>query len=74
VPRSFPRSIPNGTVPNKTTIYRSITKFEETGSVCDRQHNRRPTVLNDDTLEEVRLGLLFCFIVVVLRSATSVAF
>jgi hypothetical protein len=27
-------------------------------SVCDRKYNRRRTVLNDDTLENVRLGLL----------------
>jgi hypothetical protein len=26
--------------------------------VCDRTHNRRPTVMNDDTLEDVRLTLL----------------
>jgi hypothetical protein len=45
-------------VPNKTTIYRIITKFEETGSVCDRKQNRRRTVLNDDTLQHVRLSLL----------------
>lgn len=35
--------------------------FEETGSVYDRKHNRRLTVLSDDTLEDVRLSLLFCF-------------
>jgi hypothetical protein len=45
-------------VPSKTTIYRIITKFEETGSVCDRKHNRRRTVLNDDTPEELKLSLL----------------
>jgi hypothetical protein len=47
----------NKQVPNKT-IYRIITKFEETGSVCDRKHNRRRTVLNDDTLGDFRLSLL----------------
>jgi hypothetical protein len=52
---AFQEAFPNDTVPNKT-IYRFITKFEETGSVCDRKHNRRLTVLNDDTLEEVRLS------------------
>jgi hypothetical protein len=43
----------------KTTIYRIITKSEETGSVCDRKHTRRRTVLNNYTLEDVRLSLLF---------------
>jgi hypothetical protein len=47
----------NKQVSNKT-IYRIITKSEETGSVCDRKHNRRRTVLNDDTLGDFRLSLL----------------
>jgi DNA-binding PadR family transcriptional regulator len=48
----------NDTVPNKGTIYGIITKFEENGCVCDRKHNRRRTVLNYDTLEDVGLSLL----------------
>jgi hypothetical protein len=52
-----PRSFPNDTVQNKTS-YSIITKSEETDSVCDWKHNRRRTVLNDDTLEDVRLSLL----------------
>jgi hypothetical protein len=71
---AFQETFSDNTVPNKTTIYRIITKFEETGSVCDRTHNRRSTVLNDDTLEDVRLSLLFCFIAALLRGETSVAF
>jgi hypothetical protein len=35
-----------------------MTKFEETGSVCDRKHNRRCTVLNNDIPEDMRLSLL----------------
>jgi hypothetical protein len=54
----FQEAFPNDTVPKKTTVYRIITKFEETGSVCDRKHNRRRTVLNDNTLQDVRLSLL----------------
>jgi hypothetical protein len=30
---AFKQAFPNDTVPNKTTIYRIITKFEDTGSV-----------------------------------------
>jgi hypothetical protein len=55
---AFQEAFPNDTLPNRKTICRIITKFEETGSVCDRKHNRRRTVLNDDTLEDVRLSLL----------------
>jgi hypothetical protein len=55
---AFQETFPNDTVPNKTTIYCIITKSEETGFVCDRKHNRRLTILNDDTLEDVRLSLL----------------
>jgi hypothetical protein len=42
----------------KQQIYRIITKFEETGSVCDRKYNHRRTVLNDDTMENVRLSFI----------------
>jgi Fe2+ or Zn2+ uptake regulation protein len=31
---AFQQAFPNDTVPNKTTIYRIITMFEETGCVC----------------------------------------
>jgi hypothetical protein len=58
---AFQEAFPNDTVPNKTTIYRIITKFVETGSVCDRKHNHRRTVLNDDTLKDVRLSFCFLF-------------
>jgi transposase len=70
---AFQEAFSDDTVSNKT-IYRIITKFEETGSVCGRTHNRRHTFLNDDTLEDVRLRLLFCSITVLLRGETSVAF
>jgi hypothetical protein len=46
---AFQELFPSDTVPNKTTIYRIITKFEETGSVCGRTHN---------LLEDARLSLL----------------
>jgi hypothetical protein len=56
---AFQEVFPNNTVSNKTTIYRIITKFEETGSVRDRKRNRRGTVLNDDTLQDVRLRFFY---------------
>jgi hypothetical protein len=58
---AFQEAFPNDTVPNKTTIYRIITKFEETGSVCDRKHNRRRTALKYDTLEDERLRLFLFY-------------
>jgi hypothetical protein len=54
--------------------FTALSQSAETGSVCDRKHNRRRTVLNDDKLEGVRLSLLFRFIIIILRSETSVAF
>jgi hypothetical protein len=32
---AFQETFPNDTVPSKTAIYRIITEFEETGSVCE---------------------------------------
>jgi hypothetical protein len=69
---AFQEAFSDDTMSNKI-IYRIITKFEETGSVCGRTHNCRRTFLNDDT-EDVRLSLLFCFITILLRGKTSVAF
>jgi hypothetical protein len=65
---AFEEAFPNDKMPNKTTVYYIITKFEETGCVCDRKHNRRRTALNDDTLENVRLSsVLFCFIIIIVK-------
>jgi hypothetical protein len=61
VQETFQETFPNDTVPNKTTIYRIMTKFEETGSVCDGTHNCRRTVLNDDTLEDARLSFILFY-------------
>jgi hypothetical protein len=55
---SSQQAFTNDTVPNKTKFYRVVTKFEETGPVCDRKHNRHRTDLNVDTLQHVRLSLL----------------
>jgi hypothetical protein len=72
---AFQEAFPNDTVAEKTTIYRIIKKFDGTGSMCDRKHNRRRIVLNDDTLEDVRLGfVLFGFNIITVRSETSDAF
>jgi hypothetical protein len=54
---AFQQAFPNDMVPNRT-IYRIVTKFEEVVSLCDRKNNHLLTVLNNDTLEDVRLSLL----------------
>jgi hypothetical protein len=52
---AFQEAFANDTVPNKTTIYCIVTNSEETGCVCDRKRDRCRAVLNDDTLEDMRL-------------------
>jgi hypothetical protein len=49
---TFSNAYPDKEVPNKI-IHRLITKFRDTGSVCDRKHVRRRTVLTDETLRNV---------------------
>jgi hypothetical protein len=53
VRETFSNAYPDNEVPNKTTIHRLVTKFPATGSVCDREHVRRRTVLTDETLRNV---------------------
>jgi hypothetical protein len=53
VREAFSNACPDKEVPNKTTIHLLVTKFRGTGSVCDRKHVRRRTVLTDVTLRNV---------------------
>jgi hypothetical protein len=46
----FSNAYPDEEVANKTTIHRLVTTFRDTGSVCDRKHVRRRTVLAAETL------------------------
>jgi len=39
-------------------VHQLIRKFYETGSVSNWKYNCSPTVLNSDTLEDMRLRLL----------------
>jgi hypothetical protein len=50
VREAFSNAYPDKEVPNKTTVERLVTKFRDTGSVCDRKHVRRRTVLTGETL------------------------
>jgi hypothetical protein len=45
-------------VPNKSTISRLVNRFHDTGSVQDRNRSGRPSVLSDDSLDDIRQTLL----------------
>jgi hypothetical protein len=38
VREAFSNAYPDMEVPSKTTVHRLVTKFWDTGSVCDRKH------------------------------------
>jgi hypothetical protein len=52
------RVYPDKEVPNKTTVHRLVKKFRKTGSVCDKKHVRRRTVLTNDAVRVVHETLL----------------
>jgi hypothetical protein len=41
VSESFSNAYPDKELPNKTTIYRLVTKFRDTGSVCHKSSSRK---------------------------------
>jgi hypothetical protein len=45
-------------VPNKSTISRLVNRFRDTGGVQDRNRPGRPSVLSDDSLDDIRQNLL----------------
>jgi hypothetical protein len=49
VREAFSNAYPDKKVPNKTAIHRLVRIFRETGSICDRKHVRRRTVLANTT-------------------------
>lgn len=52
---AFEVKFPGVSIPNKSSIYRLIKKFKETGSVGNKKHNRRRTVLNEEMLVDIRV-------------------
>jgi hypothetical protein len=48
VREAFSNAYPDKAVPNKTTIHRLVTTFWDTGSVCNRKHVRRRTLLTGE--------------------------
>ena len=52
-PRKFRIKFPGRPVPNPSTIRRLTKRFKETGSVKNRNVNRRRHVLTEETLDEI---------------------
>jgi transposase len=44
-------------VPNKSTIQRLVERFRETGSIGEKRRSGRPSVLSNDSLEDIRARL-----------------
>jgi transposase len=45
-------------VPNKSTVQRLVERFRETGSIGEKRRSGRPSVLSNDSLEDIRASLL----------------
>jgi hypothetical protein len=58
VREAFSNVYPDKKVRNKTIIHRLVTKFRDTGSVCDRKHVRRRTTTG--RRPTLRTQLLYC--------------
>jgi transposase len=41
-------------VPNKSTIQRLVKRFRDTGSIGEKRLSGRPSVLSNDSLEDIR--------------------
>jgi hypothetical protein len=55
---AFRHFFPDSVVPNKSTIQRLVECFRETGSIGDNRRYCRPSVLSNDSLEDIRARLL----------------
>jgi transposase len=45
-------------MPNKSTIQLLVERFYETGSIGEKRRSGRPSVLSNDSLEDIRARLL----------------
>jgi transposase len=45
-------------VPNKSTVQRLVECFRETGGIGEKRRSDRPSVLSNDSLEDIRARLL----------------
>jgi transposase len=55
---AFRNSFPDSVVPNKSTIQRLVKRFRETVSIGEKRRSGRPSVLSNDSLEDIRTHLL----------------
>jgi transposase len=55
---AFRNSFPDSVVSNKSTIQRLVERFCETGSAGEKRRSGRPSVLSNDSLEDIRAPLL----------------
>jgi hypothetical protein len=53
----FMDTFPDSPVPKKSTVSRLVNCFRGTGSVQDRNRSGRPSVLSDDSLDDIRQTL-----------------
>jgi hypothetical protein len=54
----FRVTFPDYPVPDKSTVSRLVNRFRDTGSVQDRNRSGRPSVLSDDSLDDIHQTLL----------------
>jgi hypothetical protein len=54
----FMDTFPDSPVPNKSALSRLVNHFRDTGSVQDRNRSGRPSMLSDDSLDDIRQILL----------------
>jgi hypothetical protein len=55
---AFKNSFPDSVVPNKCTIQRLVERFRETESIGEKRRSGRPSVLSNDSLEDIGASLL----------------
>jgi transposase len=54
---AFRNSFPDSLEPNKSTVQRLVERFRETWSTGEKRRSGRPSVLNNDSLEDIRARL-----------------
>jgi hypothetical protein len=58
IQNAFRNYFPDSVVPNKSTVQRLVERFRETGSIGEKRRFGRPSVLSNDSLEDIRARLL----------------
>jgi transposase len=53
---AFRNSFQDSVVTNKSAIQRLVERFRETGSTGEKRHSGRPSVLSNDSLEDIKVA------------------